>query len=162
MRPRQIVRWQPHHPVSRQSADVVLAHSTATARVWAVSLLVPLFRQAHHRHDDRLRGAPCGAWHLERRPGLLQNHTQLGALLVLQPRIRIDLNRVEEPRRSGCEDPHHPAQIADPETGIPQELHSKAARHQKRGWFGSRTGRHTVQPLIVAHPEKHAETAIAP
>jgi len=44
------------------------------------------------------------------------------------------------PGSSICDDPHHPAQIADPETGIPQELHSKAARHQKRGWFGSRTG----------------------
>src|SRR3954469_2812454 len=41
---------------------------------------------------------------------------------------------------SVCADPHHPAQIAVPETGIPQELHSKAARHQNRGWLGSRTG----------------------
>jgi hypothetical protein len=100
--------------------------------------------------------------YLKRWPGLLQNLTELRALLIRQPGVRVCLDGIED-----CWQLHlcgSPPPCPDRRTGDRDSAGAalKDCQTPESGltWIPHR--RHTVQPLIVTDPQKYAEPAVAP
>src|SRR4051812_15354835 len=100
--------------------------------------------------------------HLKRWPGLLQNLAKFRALLICQPGVRVCFDGIEDPRKVHLRrsPPSRPDRRSRDRDAAGAALEGSKTPESRLAWITH--GRDAIQPLIVADPEKYAESAVAP